>query len=170
MDLYQHLLTLIAGVGFFMYGMILSSDNLQILAADRLRYFMSKISRNQVIGILSGIGLTVILQSSSAVTVMMVNLASAGVVSLTQVMGLIIGSAVGTTFTVQMISFNITKYSYYALILGFTFLFLSKSRKTKEIGAVVFGIGMVFYGLLLMGDAISVVRDIKTFREFFKFF
>ncbi|MDZ4676413.1 MAG: Na/Pi cotransporter family protein [Oligoflexia bacterium] len=169
MALYQHLILLFAGICFFMYGMQVASLNLQIIAADRVRFFMSKLAERQFIGILSGIGLTVLLQSSSAVTVMLVNLASAGVVTLTQVMGVIIGTAVGTTITVQLISFNVTAIALYIVILGFLILFLSKSKKAQEVGTIIFGFGLIFYGLLMMGEAVSVVKDIQGFKELFKY-
>jgi phosphate:Na+ symporter len=169
MVLYHHLILLLAGICFFMYGMQITSHNLQILAADRVRFFMSKLAERQFIGILSGIGLTVLLQSSSAVTVMLVNLASAGVVTLTQVMGVIIGSAVGTTITVQLISFNVTAIALYIVIVGFLILFLSKSKKMQEFGNIIFGFGLIFYGLLMMGEAVSVVKDIQGFKEIFRY-
>src|SRR5579864_2600522 len=117
MELYQHLVLLVAGIAFFMYGMMLASDNLQIIAADRVRVLMSKLAQHQFMAILSGVALTVLLQSSSAVTVMLVNLGSAGVCTLTQVMGVIIGSTIGTTITVQLISFKVTALALYIVIV-----------------------------------------------------
>lgn len=170
MELYQHLVLLIAGISFFMYGMILASDNLQLIAADRVRILMSKLAEHRVIAILSGIALTTLLQSSSAVTVMLVNLASAGVVTLAQVMGVIIGTAIGTTVTVQLISFNVTKWALYFVIFGFMIMFLSKSKRAKEIGNIVFGFGLIFYGLYSMGQAVTVVKDIQGFKDVFRYF
>ncbi len=167
MALYEHLVLLVAGISFFMYGMMLASENLQILAADRVRYFMSKLARHQIIGILSGVALTVLLQSSSAVTVMLVNLASAGVVTLTQVMGVIIGSTIGTTITVQLISFNVTKFALYLFVFGFAIIFLSKNKKPKQIGNIILGFGITFYGLLLMGQAINFLKEIQSLKYFF---
>src|SRR5689334_15874962 len=125
MDIVQHVVELIAGISFFMYGMMLASENLQNLAADRVRAIMSKMASRPFLAILGGILLTVLLQSSSASTVLLVNLASAGVVTLTQVMGVIIGSTVGTTVTVQLISFRVTDYALYIVILGFAIFFSS---------------------------------------------
>lgn len=169
MNLYEHLVLLMAGVCFFMYGMQLSADSLQILAADRLRALMAQLAKHKVLAIVSGVLITVILQSSSAVTVMLVNLASAGVVTLQQVMGVIVGTAVGTTVTVQLISFNVTQYAPYFLIVGFCIYFFPNKKKLKEIGSVVFGFGLIFYGLLLMGQAVGDVKQMTEFQNAFKY-
>jgi phosphate:Na+ symporter len=170
MMIYQHLILLVAGVCFFLYGMTLASENLQIIAADRVRALMSKLAHHQFLGIMSGIALTVLLQSSSAVTVMLVNLASAGVVTLTQVMGVIIGSAIGTTITVQLLSFNVTGVALYLIIIGFSIFFLSKNKKYIQIGKIIFGFGLMFYGLLLMGEAIAYIKDIRQFKDVISYF
>ena len=167
MELSQHLVTLAAGIAFFMFGMRLASDNLQILAADRVRFLMSKLAQHQFMAILTGIALTVLLQSSSAVTVMLVNLGSAGVCSLVQVMGVIIGATIGTTIVVQLISFNVADAALYIVILGFGIIYLSKNKKVKEVGYIVFGFGMIFYGLLLMSQAINFVKDVSGFKDVF---
>ncbi len=169
MEIYQHLITLFAGISIFMFGMNLASDNLQILAADSLRAIMAKLSKHRIFAIIGGVLLTVILQSSGAVTVMLVNLASAGVVNLTQVMGVIVGAAIGTTVTVQLISFDITRFALYILITGYLILFLSNQKKSKSIGTVIFGFGMIFYGLLLMGQAVEIVKEAQTFRVAFQY-
>lgn len=167
MHLTEHLVALIAGMSFFMYGMNIASENLQILAADRIRQLMAQITKHRLVAIISGIVLTVILQSSSAVTVMLVSLASAGVVTLKQVMGVIVGTAIGTTVTVQLISFNVTKLAPYFLIAGFMTIFLTKSKKLKNIGNVIFSFGLLFYGLLFMGQSVAFVKEVKEFQEFF---
>ncbi len=169
MDLYEHLVLLAAGISFFMYGMGLASDSLQLLAADRLRALMAQLAKNRFYAIVSGILLTVILQSSSAVTVMLVNLASAGIVTLSQVMGVIVGTAIGTTVTVQLISFNVTRFAPYFLILGFGILFMSQKKKIKTIGSIIFGFGLIFYGLLLMGQAVTIVKDFQGFQNAFRY-
>ncbi|MBK9295127.1 MAG: Na/Pi cotransporter family protein [Oligoflexia bacterium] len=169
MNLYEHLVLLSLGICFFMYGMQLAADNLQILMAERLRLLMAQLAKHKVLAILSGILITVILQSSGAVTVMLVNLASAGVVTLQQVMGVIVGTAVGTTVTVQLISFKITQYAPYFLIFGFCFYFFPNKKRLKEIGSVFFGFGLIFYGLLLMGRSVEDVKQITEFQNVFKY-
>ncbi|MCC6277446.1 MAG: Na/Pi cotransporter family protein [Oligoflexia bacterium] len=169
MDPASHILQLIAGVCFFMFGLGLASDNLQVLAADRMRAFMIRVNQHRLYGVLAGAGLTAIMQSSSAVTVMLVNLASAGVVTLQQVMGMIIGTTIGTTLTVQLISFDVTSLGVYFVIGGFSLMFLSRKKKLKEIGAVIFGFGLLFYGLLLMNQAVTVFKDVSEFKQFFTY-
>src|SRR5580658_9606091 len=129
MEIVQHLAQLAAGISFFMYGMMLASENLQTLAADRVRAIMNRLAAKPILAIIGGIALTVLLQSSGATTVLLVNLASAGVVTLTQVMGVIIGATVGTTVTVQLISFNVAEYAMFMVIFGFIILFTSKTKK-----------------------------------------
>jgi phosphate:Na+ symporter len=165
MIIYQHVILLIAGISFFLYGMSLASENLQIIAADGVRQLMSKIANHRFLAILSGVALAVLLQSSGAVTVLLVNLASAGIVTLTQVMGVMIGATVGTTITVQLLSFNVTGVALYLIIIGFGVLFLSKRKKYIQIGKIIFGFGLIFYGLLLMGEAISYIRDVPAFKS-----
>ena len=169
MDIVQHIVQLAAGICFFMYGMMQASDNLQTLAADRVRAVMSRLAQKPILAILGGIVLTVLLQSSGASTVLLVNLASAGVVTLTQVMGVVIGSTIGTTVTVQLISFNVTRYALFVVIFGFGIIFLSRTAKKKTIGKIVFGFGLIFYGLFIMSESIAFVKDLQGFREFFTY-
>jgi phosphate:Na+ symporter len=169
MDIVHHLVGLVAGISFFMYGMMLASENLQILAADNVRAIMGQIASRPFLAVLGGIGLTVLLQSSSASTVLLVNLASAGVVNLIQVMGVIMGATVGTTVTVQLISFRVIEYALYVIIVGSGIIFFSKNNKTRNLGKVVFGFGLIFYGLFLMGESISFIKDVQGFRDFFVF-
>jgi len=169
MDIVQHLVQLAAGICFFMYGMMQASENLQNLAADRVRVIMSRLAQRPLLAILGGVGLTVLLQSSGASTVLLVNLASAGVVTLAQVMGVIIGSTIGTTVTVQLISFNVTRYALFVVIFGFGIMFLSQNTKRKTIGKIIFGFGLIFYGLFIMSEAIAFVKDLQGFKDLFTY-
>lgn len=167
MNVIHHSVELMAGVALFLYGLLITSENLQVLAADRIRAIMKMVSRNHLFGIIGGIALTVLLQSSGAVTVMMTNLASAGVVSLTQVMGVMIGSTIGTTVTVQLISFHVTEYYVYPLIVGFFIFFVSQGKKAKEFGLVVFSLGLVFFGLQMMGQSVALIKEEPAFKNIF---
>src|SRR5262245_4091380 len=132
---------LMAGIAFFMYGMSMSSDYLQRLMANRVRRLMNSLADRPLIAIVVGILLTILLQSSGAVTSMLVGLGSAGVVTLTQVMGVIIGTAIGTTLTVQIISFNIAQYGLGTFIMAFVVFFSTQRRPVKNIAGVVMGFG-----------------------------
>ena len=151
LDNHSYIVVLLAGVSFFMHGMTLASDALQKLAANRVRELLSHISKNNVLSILIGVALTVLLQSSGAVTAMLVGLGTARVISLPQVMGLILGSAVGTTLTVQLISFNVAQFGLPIFTVAFTLYFIAKHRALKNILLVFIGFGLIFFGIEMIG-------------------
>ncbi len=153
------IITLMGGVTLFMYGMSLASDYLQKLAANRVRQLMNQLKDRKILAVGVGFFLTVLLQSSGAVTSMLVNLASAGVVNLAQVMGVIVGSAIGSTFTVQLISFNLAQWGLPILIISFTVFFVTKQRVLKNIMGVAIGFGLLFFGIELISIATNEFRS-----------
>jgi phosphate:Na+ symporter len=155
------------GLAFFMYGMSLVSEHLQKLAANRIQDLFRKISGKKYLAIFVGIALTVFLQSSGAVTSMLVGLGSADVVTLRQVMGLIVGTAVGTTFTVQIMSFHISQYGLPIFIVGFLFYFASKKRIPKSLAGVIVGFGLLFLGLDMMGQGTDIIRKYDFMMDVF---
>lgn len=159
------LINLMGGVTLFMYGMSLASEYLQKLAANRVRQLMNHLADRKLFAVGGGVLLTILLQSSGAVTTMLVNLASAGVVNLSQVMGVIVGSAIGSTFTVQIISFNLAQWGLSILIVSFAIFFITKQRFLKNIMGVAIGFGLLFYGIELMSAATSEFRSYKQVTE-----
>jgi phosphate:Na+ symporter len=159
------LMVLLAGIAFFMYGMSLASDYLQRLMANRVRHLMNRLADRHIIAIVVGILLTVLLQSSGAVTSMLVGLGSAGVVTLAQVMGVIIGTAVGTTITVQIISFNIAQYGLGCFIFSFVVFFTANRRIVKNIAGVFMGFGLIFFGLELMSQATQYFKSVPILMD-----
>ncbi len=141
-----------------MYGMTLASDHLQRLAANKIRTLLSKLSEQKILAILVGVGLTALLQSSGAVTSMLVGLGTARVISLTQVMGVIIGTAIGSTLTVQLISFNLAQYGLAIFFISFMIYFLQQKRIVKHLAAVTMGFGLIFFGLELMSFGTAVFK------------
>lgn len=158
---------LFGGLAFFMYGLSLVSEQLQKLAANRIQDLFKKISGKKYLAIFVGVALTIFLQSSGAVTSMLVGLGSAEVVTLRQVMGLIVGTAVGTTFTVQIMSFHIAQYGLPIFIIGFLFYFASKKRIPKSLAGVVVGFGLLFIGLDMMGQGTEVIKKYDFMMEVF---
>src|SRR5690606_33718788 len=150
---------------FFMYGMNMVSDQLQKLSANRSQQLFRKISGKNYLAIIVGIILTVFVQSSGAVTSMLVGLGSAEVVTLRQVMGLIVGTAVGSTLTVQVMSFNIAQYGLPIFITGYLFYFFSKKRIPKSLAGVIVGFGMLFMGLDMMGAGTDVIKKYDFMME-----
>ena len=162
------LMLLVGGVALFMYGLTLASDYLQRLAANRVRSLLSQLNDRHWLAILVGIALTVLLQSSGAVTSMLVGLGSAEVISLRQVMGVIIGTAVGSTLTVQLISFNLMQYGLPIFTLGFIGYFLSKNRSIQSLSGVLVGFGLVFMGLEMMSNGTSALKENEILIQIFK--
>jgi len=152
-----------------MFGMSLASEHLQKLLANRMRDLLAKLSENHMYGIAVGVGLTLMIQSSGAVTSMLVGLGSAGVVSLSQVMSVILGTTIGTTFTVQLLSFNIAQYGMPIFSFAFIIYFIAHKKALKHTMSVVMGFGLIFWGLELIGIGTHSLREAEFFIDFLGF-
>ena len=161
----SYLFILLAGIAIFMYGMTLASYALEKLMASRISRLMNKLSDSNFLAIVVGISLTTILQSSGAVTSMLVGLGSARVINLPQVMGVIIGTAIGSTLTVQLISFNLTSYALPIFTLAFCVYFLSKKTAIKQIAQVFLGFGLLFLGIGFMSQASHHFAANETMKD-----
>lgn len=160
----SYFVILIGGVAVFMFGMSLASQALEKLMADRISALMAKLSDSNFLAISVGISLTTILQSSGAVTSMLVGLGSAKVISLPQVMGVIIGTAVGSTLTVQLISLNIYPYALPVFSLAFAVYFLTKKTSIKNIAQVFMGFGLLFVGLAMISASAHHFAEAPTWQ------
>lgn len=149
----NHFVILLGGVAMFLYGMTLASHSLEKLLAGRISLLLNKLSSSQFLAIVVGISLTTLLQSSGAVTSMLVGLGSARVISIQQVMGVIIGTAIGSTITVQLISFNLGQWALPLLIVSFGIHFFSKKAGIKTAASVLIGFAFLFLGLELISSA-----------------
>lgn len=156
-------ITILAGTCFFMLGISFASENLQKLAANRIRDFISKVSDKPFYGLLTGVAVTVLIQSSGAVTSMLVGLGSAGVITLRQVMGIILGTGIGTTLTVQLLSLNIAQFGLPIFAFAFTVYFLStRPALTRAMGALM-GFGLIFWGLEFIGYGTAALKNVDIF-------
>jgi phosphate:Na+ symporter len=165
LDLHNnHFVILMAGVAIFLYGMTLASQSLEKLMAGRISRLLNRLSSSQFLAIVVGISLTTLLQSSGAVTSMLVGLGSAQVITLTQVMGVIIGTAIGSTITVQLISFDLGHFALPVLTGAFFFHFFAKKPILKTIATVFIGFAFLFLGL----ELISSAADFFTQQESLK--
>lgn len=161
---------LVVGIGLFLYGIVLMSDSLKSFAGDKLRDFIDKYTSKPWQGILAGAGMTALIQSSTATTTITVGLVRAGVMSLEQAVGIIIGANIGTTFTAVLISLNIEIIAPYLICIGaFIFMFANK-KKIKDIGGILIGFGCLFYGIGLVGDTASVLKEFPGFQDFISIF
>jgi phosphate:Na+ symporter len=163
----SNFIILIAGIAFFLYGSQLASQSLEKLLASRITRLMNRLSKSRFLSIGVGVGLTTILQSSGAVTSMLVGLGTARVIQLPQVMGVIIGTAIGSTLTVQLISFNLSVYSLPLFILGFGTVFVSNKPAIRTLGMVLMGFAMLFLGLKMISDSAHYFSGLEILSEFF---
>ena len=156
---------LLGGLAIFLLGMDRMTESLRVVAGDRLRGILLRLTSNRFVGMLTGAGITAVIQSSSVTTVLVVGFISSGLMSFQQSLGVIIGANIGTTVTAQIIAFKVTTYALYAVAGGFAVTFLSKRGDRQAQGAVVLGLGLIFFGMSLMGDAMSPLRSSDTFID-----
>ncbi|RJX29094.1 MAG: Na/Pi cotransporter family protein [Desulfarculus sp.] len=167
MNLFNVIMQALGGLGIFLLGMKLMSEGLQKVAGDRLRNFLEAVSSNRVLGCLVGVGVTAVIQSSSATTVTLVGFVNAGLMNLTQAVGVILGANIGTTVTAQLIAFNISDLALPAIFVGVGFKFFAKRRKWRYVGDVILGFGLLFYGMEMMKNGFKPLRSHPDFIAFF---
>ena len=155
----------LGGLGIFLFGIKYMGDGLQKSAGDRLRDILDKFTTNPLMGVLAGIFVTVLLQTSSGTTAITVGLVSAGFMTLRQAIGVIMGANIGTTVTAFIIGIDIGEYALPIIAAGAILLFFFKSKKIHNIGQLVFGFGALFYGLELMGAGMKPLRGVEAFQE-----
>ena len=162
--------TLLGALGMFLYGMNLMSSGLQKAAGDKLRGFLSAMTSNPFKGVLTGLGITSIIQSSSATTVMVVSFVNAGLLTLTQAIGVIMGANIGTTVTAWMVAFlgfkaDISILAIPLMLFGFLFS-NSKKNKHQNIGELIVGFSLLFLGLSFMKESVPDLRETPQVLEF----
>ncbi len=156
---------LYGGLALFLFGMEQMSDSLKAVAGDRMKDILAKLTANRFMGAITGAFVTAIIQSSSVTTVLVVGFISAGLMSMTQSIGIIMGANIGTTITAQIVAFKITKAALLMIGIGFTMLFASKKESIKHYGTMLMGLGLVFFGMGVMSDAMSPLRTYQPFLD-----
>ena len=151
------------GLALFLFGMEQMADSLKAVAGDRMKDILAKLTRNRFMGAVTGAFVTAVIQSSSITTVLVVGFISAGLMTLTQSVGVIMGANIGTTITAQIVAFKITKAALLMIGLGFFTLFSAKSEKVKYYGTMLMGLGMVFFGMGVMSEAMAPLRSYEPF-------
>lgn len=154
------------GLGLFLFSIKYMGDGLQQAAGDRLRYYIDKYTSNPFLGILVGIALTALIQSSSGVTVIVVGLVSAGLLTLRQAIGIVMGANIGTTVTSFLIGFKLGDYALPMLFIGAALLFFTSNHKLNNFGRVIFGVGGIFFSLNLMGGAMEPLKNLSAFQTY----
>ncbi|MBQ7296950.1 MAG: Na/Pi cotransporter family protein, partial [Alistipes sp.] len=166
------LFTLLGALGMFLYGMNMMSSGLQKAAGNRLRNFLSAMTSNPFKRVTTGLGITAIIQSSSATTVMVVGFVNAGLLTLTQAVGVIMGANIGTTVTAWLVSLlgfkaDISILAVPLMALGFLFS-IAKSEKRKNLGECIIGFSLLFLGLSLMKNSVPDLRETPEVLEFIR--
>ena len=157
--------SLFGGLGMFLYGMEMMSDGMKIAAGNRMRSVLEKLTSNRFLAVGVGAFVTMVIQSSSATTVMLVSFVNSGLLSFVQGLGVILGSNIGSTITAQIVAFKVTDYALALIAVGAIMALFSKKDATKNIGFVILGFGLLFYGMKVMSDTMKPLRSNPTFNS-----
>ncbi|MGL5540260.1 MAG: Na/Pi cotransporter family protein [Erysipelotrichaceae bacterium] len=158
-------LMLLGGLSLFLYGMKMMGDGLEASAGNRLKSILEKLTSNRFLGVLVGAGITAIIQSSSATTVMVVGFTNAQLMTLSQTVGVIMGANIGTTITGQLIALDIGAIAPLFAIVGVVLATFVKNKKANHLGTIIAGLGILFIGMELMGNAMVPLRSSETFIQ-----
>jgi phosphate:Na+ symporter len=161
----EMLFSFLGGLGIFLFGIKYMGDGLQKSAGDRLRDILDRFTSNPVMGVLAGMFVTMLIQSSSGTTALTVGLVAAGFMNLRQAIGVIMGANIGTTVTAFIIGIKVGDYALPIIAAGAILLFFFKHKKVQHFGQIVFGFGALFYGLELMSDGMKPLREVQAFTD-----
>ena len=159
------LIGLFGGLALFLFGMEQMATSLKAVAGERMKSTLARLTDNRFMGVITGAGVTAVIQSSSVTTVLIVGFISAGLMSFTQSIGVILGADIGTTITAQIIAFKVTKYALALVAAGFAALSFAKTERFRLQGGLVMGLGLVFFGMAVMGEAMEPLRSYEPFLD-----
>lgn len=162
---WKNIFELLGGLGLFIFGMKTMGDGLQKAAGNRLKKILETLTRNRVFAILVGAFVTAIIQSSSATTVMTVGFVNAGLMDLFQAAGVIMGANIGTTMTAQLIAFKLTDIAPLVLAIGTIMVMFGKRKRTKDLGGIILGFGMLFVGMKIMEKSMRPLTELDEFKN-----
>lgn len=163
LDVITIIIGLLGGLAIFLFGMEQMTDALKNLAGARMKSLLAKMTTNRFKGVFAGAFVTAIIQSSSVTTVLVVGFITAGLMSLSQAIGIIMGANIGTTITAQIIAFDVTRYALLLVAVGFGLLFTSQRVKWRRYGSLIMGLGLIFFGMELMSAATEPLRAFQPF-------
>ena len=155
----ENFMMLLCGLGLFLYGMKLMGDGLELAAGSRLKTMIERLTTNKYMGALIGLAVTAVIQSSSATTVMVVGFVNAGLMSLAQAVGVIMGANIGTTVTGFMIAIKLNSLAPIAIFLGVVMMMFCKKNNHKHVGQIICGFGILFYGMTVMSTAMEPLSE-----------
>jgi phosphate:Na+ symporter len=159
------LMGLFGGLALFLYGMDKMAEALKAVAGERMRSILARLTSHRIMGAVTGAFVTAVIQSSSVTTVMVVGFITAGLMSLSQSVSVIMGANIGTTITAQIIAFKVTKFALLLVAVGFAMILLGRKEKIRQYGALVMGLGLIFFGMAVMGDAMKPLRSYQPFID-----
>ena len=160
------ILGLLGGLALFLYGMQMMSTNLEAVAGNRMKQILERLTANRFLGVLVGAGITAIIQSPSATTVMVVGFVNSGLMTLNQAIWIIMGANIGTTITGQLIALDIGALAPLIAFVGVVPIVFFKNKKAQHIGGIIAGIGVLFIGMGMMSDSMMPLRDSEGFVRF----
>jgi len=156
---------LLGGLGMFLYGMEMMSDGMKMTAGDSMRAILEKLTSNRFIAVFIGAFVTMVIQSSSATTVMLVSFVNSGLLNFVQALGVVLGSNIGSTVTAQIVAFKVTDYALLLIAAGSVMALFAKKDTVKHLGFVILGFGLLFYGMKVMSDTMKPLRTDPTFNS-----
>ena len=165
LDWVAMLIQLAGGLALFLFGMDQMGEALKLVAGDKMRQILGKLTTNRVMGLFTGAVVTAIIQSSSVTTVMLVGFVTANLMSLSQAIGVILGADIGTTITAQIVAFPIKKYALLLVAAGFLMTFTSRREDVRQYGFLVMGLGLIFFGMAVMSGAMKPLRSYQPFID-----
>lgn len=160
---FENILQLLAGLALFLYGMKMMSDGLEVAAGNRMKMILEKLTCNRFIGVLVGAGITALIQSSSATTVMVVGFVNSGLMTLTQAIWIIMGANIGTTITGQLLTLDLTTIAPLLAITGVVMVTFFKKKNVQYIGSIIAGLGILFIGMQYMSSSMVPLRHNEDF-------
>ncbi|MEC9007174.1 MAG: Na/Pi cotransporter family protein [Candidatus Neomarinimicrobiota bacterium] len=156
---------LLGGMGMFLYGMEMMSDGMKVTAGNSMRTILEKLTSNKYLAVVVGAFVTMVIQSSSATTVMLVSFVNSGLLAFSQALGVILGSNIGSTVTAQIVAFKVTDYALLLIAAGSLMALFSKKDTIKNLGFVILGFGLLFYGMKVMSDTMKPLRSDPGFNS-----
>ncbi len=165
MDIQRLIIYVLGGLGIFLFGIVLMGDSLKNIAGSKMKRILEKATNTPIKGIILGVLVTSIIQSSSGTTAIAVGLIRAGLMTLPQAVGVMFGASIGTTVTSILIGLNINKYALVFVGVGSILMFFGGKKKTKSIAGAILGFGLIFYGLDVMGDELVKLTNLDVFKN-----
>ena len=158
-------MTLLGGLAIFLFGMEQMAEAMKKVAGDRMKQILATLTNSRIMGLITGAFVTAVIQSSSVTTVMLVGFVTAGLMSLSQAIGVILGADIGTTVTAQIVAFKVTKYALLLVAIGFALIFMGKKDHVRQYGHLIMGLGLIFFGMGIMSDGMRPLRTYEPFIE-----